>query len=96
MLFAADVVFESIAGFRGAADIVLSILLGALSIPFLLIEFGRKIWTKLKTTKHQIIMEKRENWDLTRSQALYEIDECLREIGWQEELTKKWMQYNPL
>lgn len=197
VLFAADIVFESVAGFRGVADIVLSVLLGAISIPFLMIEFGRKIWNRLKTTKHkpmqaeknveawwnkfsanmernkslnivfghthiidfwmkaygnslltvwnipswvkdssktrnvnmeqvfrhaflyihdegcefvgwdtskkrpflipkEIIMEKRENWDLTKSQALYEIDECLREIGWPEELISKWMQFNPL
>ena len=196
-LFFLDIIFESIKGYGSVTDIILTVLLGSISLPFLIFEFGRKIWNKLKTTKYkplqaeknieawwgkfstgvdrnkswnivfghthvidywintsennlltiwnipswvkdssktvsidleqvfrhaflyihnygcefvgwdtsakkpflipkEIIMEKRENWDLNRSQALYEIDECLREIGWPEELINKWMRYNPL
>jgi UDP-2,3-diacylglucosamine pyrophosphatase LpxH len=53
ILFAADLIFETIGGFKGIADIVLFTLLGAISIPFLIIKFGRDVWNKLKTTKYK-------------------------------------------
>lgn len=51
-LFAADLAFETLGGFRGIADLVLLVLLGAISIPFLIIQFGRKGWNSLKTVKY--------------------------------------------
>jgi UDP-2,3-diacylglucosamine pyrophosphatase LpxH len=53
ILFAADLIFETIGGSKGIADIVLFTLLGAISIPFLIIKFGRDVWNKLKTTKYK-------------------------------------------
>ena len=52
-LFFAGLVLEILFGAKGVADIVLFILLGAISIPFLIIVLGRKGWNKLKTTKYK-------------------------------------------
>lgn len=51
-LFAGYLVFGLFGGFKGVADIVLLLLLGTVSIPFLIIQFGRKIWNSLKTVKY--------------------------------------------
>jgi len=63
-LFVADLIFETIGGFRGVADIVLFTLLGAISIPFLIIKFGRNVWNRLKTTKYKPREAEKnlENW----------------------------------
>jgi UDP-2,3-diacylglucosamine pyrophosphatase LpxH len=53
VLFFLDLVIESITGFGGVADKVLLALLGLISVPFLIIKFGRNIWNKVKTTKYK-------------------------------------------
>jgi len=53
ILFVIDLVFESITGFSGNADKVLLVLLGAISIPFLIIKFGRTVWNNLRSTKYK-------------------------------------------
>lgn len=64
ILFAFDSIFGTISGFRGAADIMLLTLLGAISVPFLIIKFGRNMWNKLKTVKHEPREAEKnlENW----------------------------------
>jgi UDP-2,3-diacylglucosamine pyrophosphatase LpxH len=64
ILFFAGLIFEIIFGFKGVADIVLFTLLGAISIPFLIIKFGRKVWNRLKTTKYKPREAEKnlENW----------------------------------
>lgn len=67
ILFFLDLFFEIISGFNGVANIVLLILLGVISIPFLIIKFGRNVWNKLKTTKYKPREAEKnlENWSKT-------------------------------
>jgi UDP-2,3-diacylglucosamine pyrophosphatase LpxH len=40
-------------GFQGIADLMMLLLLGAISIPFLTVQFGRDVWNNLKSTKYK-------------------------------------------
>jgi UDP-2,3-diacylglucosamine pyrophosphatase LpxH len=40
-------------GFSSVADWIMLIVLGALSVPFLVTQFGRNVWNKLKSTKYK-------------------------------------------
>lgn len=53
ILFVVDLVFEIITGFGGIANKILFALLGMISIPFLIIKFGRKVWNNLRSTRYK-------------------------------------------
>ncbi len=40
-------------GFSSVTDWIILFVLGAVSVPFLVTEFGRKVWNKLKSTKYK-------------------------------------------
>lgn len=52
-LFVVDLVLEVITGFGSIADKILFALLSVISIPFLIIRFGRKVWNNLRSTRHK-------------------------------------------
>lgn len=52
-LFAIELGIILNGGYKGPSDLVLLILLGSISIPFLLIQFGRKVWNHWKTVKYK-------------------------------------------
>lgn len=52
-LFFIDLAFEIITGFSGIADMTLVALLGIISMPFLIIKFGRSVWNNLRSTRHK-------------------------------------------
>ena len=53
VLFAINIAMLISLGFGGLADWITLISLGAISIPFLVVKFGRDIWNRLKTTKYK-------------------------------------------
>lgn len=52
-LFGFFLCFETITGFGGIADKVLLAFLGMISIPFLIIQLGRKVWNSLRSTRYK-------------------------------------------
>jgi len=53
VLFIVGLGLEVTIGFGGVADKMLLSLLGAISVPFLLVRFGRDIWNHFRSTRHK-------------------------------------------
>lgn len=53
MLFLSDLVFETVTGLGGIANKLLLVFLGIISIPFLIIKFGRNVWNNLRSTRYK-------------------------------------------
>ena len=64
ILFFADLLFEIVYGIKGVVDVAVLALLGSISIPFLIMKFGRNVWNKIKTTKYKPKKAEKnaENW----------------------------------
>lgn len=52
-LFAIDIVVLGSLGFGGLEDWITLLSLGAISIPFLVVRFGRDVWNSRKTTRYK-------------------------------------------
>jgi len=52
-LFTVDVILGFTMGFGGVTGIILTIFLGMVSLPFLIIMFGRDVWNNIRSTKYK-------------------------------------------
>ena len=53
LLFCIDLILELATGFEGLSGKVLLAFLAAVSLPFLIVKFGRDVWNRIKTTKYR-------------------------------------------